>query len=188
MHTKCPDWRNGIGNHCFNDSYLHTAWDVKSLTGAFRYLWAESETKRRHNALDQHKVIEGPIRLPGPLPIIVDLVWLDMWWGKMISHHSSLYWGWVDCGLWSWFLCSLPGNGERQRAVMVLQTAPAAHTQITEVIIYNQRDPKKSIDTSVLCTVGDFTSFQSGFVSGIFLLDFDSIIGGSDNANASIWR
>ncbi|KAK2874548.1 hypothetical protein Q8A67_021701 [Cirrhinus molitorella] len=26
-----------------------------------------------------------------------------------------------------------PGNGERQRVVMVLQPAPAAHTQITEV-------------------------------------------------------
>lgn len=72
---------------------------------------------------------------------------------------------------------------------MALQPAPAAHTQITEVIIYNQRgQKKKSIDTSVPCTVGDFISFQSGSVTGLVLLDFDPIIGGSDNANASICR
>jgi len=75
---------------------------------------------------------------------------------------------------------------------MALQPAPAAHTQITEVIIYNQRDKKKkkkkSIDTSVPCTVGDFISSQSGSVTGLVLLDFDPIIGGSDNANASICR
>lgn len=63
-------------------------------------------------------------------------------WGKIISHHSSLYWGWADHGLWSWFLCSFPVNGERQQAVMALQPAPAADTQITEVIIYNQRAQK----------------------------------------------
>jgi len=72
---------------------------------------------------------------------------------------------------------------------MALQPAPAAHTQITEVIIYNQRDQKKkSIDTSVPFTVGDFPSFQSDSVTELVLLDFDTIIGDSDNANASTWR
>lgn len=105
------------------------------MTGTCCYVWAE--TKHRLSVIDQYIVVEGPIRLSGPLPLTSLQVMREI-----ISHHSSLYWGWADRGLWSWFLCSFPVNGERQRVVMALQSAPAADTQIAEVIIYNQRAQK----------------------------------------------
>lgn len=37
------------------------------MTGACYYEWAE--TKHRLSVIDQHIVVEGPIRLPGPLPL-----------------------------------------------------------------------------------------------------------------------
>lgn len=59
---------------------------------------------------------------------------------------------------------------------MALQLAPASHTQITEVIIYNQSAQKIYWHLSALYS-GRF-HFLSGSVTGLVLLDFDPIIGG----------
>lgn len=102
------------------------------------------QAKHRPGIVDLY-VVCGPIRLHGAIGHHLRAYVIGLPAGekdKMISHHSSLDRGWADRGPCSWFLCSLWGNGERQQAVMALQSAPAAHTQITEVIILNQRGRK----------------------------------------------
>ncbi len=120
----------------FNVFFLNRAWDMYSLTGTRCYVWAEA--KHRLSVIDHHIVIEGPIRLPGPLPLTSPQVMRENYFTSLIL---ILTWSLVMVSLFFSSKCWKAAGGNGPSA------CPCCRHSNHWGNYLQSKDPQKYIDT-----------------------------------------